>query len=71
MLTSFVLLASAIIPVSADTTSDYSESVTYTNASIAKMTLVSNVSSTYVYVHYMVNNGQDMHYLMRECRRRA
>ncbi len=66
MLIAFVLFASAIIPASADTTSDYSESVTYTNASSAKMTFVSNVSSTYVYVHYMVNNGQDMHYLMNQ-----
>ncbi|MEK0317828.1 chitobiase/beta-hexosaminidase C-terminal domain-containing protein [Cohnella sp. 56] len=64
LLIAIALFASAIMPAGAVTTSDYSEQVAYTDASHAKITFVSLVSSTYVYVHYKVNNGQDLNYLM-------
>jgi|GEM_PF-1807668 len=60
------LFASVIIPASADTTSDYSEDASYVDASHARITFESYVSSTYVYLHYKVNNGSDLNYLMSQ-----
>ncbi len=65
----FVLMTVLLVGMSrgmihAVTTSDYKERCEFISSNTAKISFTSYCHSTYVYVHYEVNGGQDMNYLM-------
>jgi hypothetical protein len=70
---SLLLVCMALFTVLGSTSSlgawvagEFSEQVNYLSENSAQFQFDSLCSSTYVYVHYMVNSGQDMHYSMSQ-----
>ena len=61
-----LMLTSMASLVNASTTSEYKQYVSNIDADTARITFESYCSSTYVYVHYKVNNGNQLNYLMNQ-----
>lgn len=66
MLIVTILAFMAVGVAGAQTTSDYSQNCDYIDSNTSRIVFTSNCSSSYVYVHYTVNKGQDMNYLMKK-----
>lgn len=62
---SILLLTGTMTSVMATTTADYSESASSIDSDTARIVFESYCSSTYVYIHYQVNNGNQLNYLMQ------